>query len=66
MSEFFDKYRLHNILIQPIKFIGFPRVKDKIDALHKFKGYADTSDIEYIYILLSLRKTMSLHQLQLV
>jgi len=31
--------------------LGYPKVKDKIDALNSIRPYADLKDIEYIYPL---------------
>lgn len=33
------------------KMLGYPKVKDKIDALNSIRPYADLKDIEYIYPL---------------
>lgn len=57
MTELYNKYSLHQILLQPVKWFGHPNAKDKIDALNRLKGYADTSDIEYIYPLVFEKKT---------
>lgn len=51
MTEFYDKYSVHQILIQPVKLFGQPKTRDKIDVLNSMKPYADLSDIEYVYPL---------------
>ncbi len=51
MQEFYNKYSAHQMLMQPIKLIGYPKAKDKIDVLNRLKAYVDTKDIEYIYPL---------------
>ena len=51
MTEFYDKYFMHQILAQPIKLFGNTKIGDKIDVLNSLKPYADLDDIEYIYPL---------------
>lgn len=51
MTEFYDKYFVHQILAQPIKLFGKTKVRDKIDVLNSLKPYADLADIEYVYPL---------------
>ncbi|WP_313562353.1 HEAT repeat domain-containing protein [Ruminiclostridium cellobioparum] len=52
MTEFYDKYFMHQILTQPIKLFGKTKIRDKIDVLNSLKPYADLDDIEYIYPLI--------------
>jgi len=51
MTEAFDKYSAHQVLMQPVKLAGYPKAKDKADALNSLRPYADLRDIEYIYPL---------------
>jgi len=51
MTERIDKCSVHYVLMQPVKLLGYPKVKDKIDALNSIRPYADLKDIEYIYPL---------------
>ncbi len=57
MTEFYDKYSVHQILIQPVKLFGQPKTRDKIDVLNSMKPYADLSDIEYVYPLVFDKNT---------
>lgn len=52
MTEFYDKYSVHQMLIQPVKLFGQPKTRDKIDVLNSLRPYADLSDIEYVYPLI--------------
>jgi len=55
MTERIDKCSVHYVLMQPVKLLGYPKVKDKIDALNSIRPYADLKDIEYIYPLVLKR-----------
>lgn len=57
MTEFYDKYSVHHILMQPVKLFGQPKTRDKIDVLNSIKPYADLSDIEYVYPLVFDKNT---------
>ena len=37
MTEFYDKYFMHQILVQPIKLFGKTKIRDKIDVLNSLK-----------------------------
>lgn len=52
MTDFFDKYSVHQILLQPVKLFGQPKTRDKIDLLNSLGPYADLGDIEYVYPLI--------------
>lgn len=51
MTEYYDKYSMHQLLVQPVKLFGQPKTRDKIDILNTLRPHADLSDIEYIYPL---------------
>ena len=57
MTEFYDKYSVHQILSKPVKFFGQPKTRDKIDVLNSLKSYADLSDIKYVYPLVFDKNT---------
>lgn len=57
MKEFFDKYSVHQVLLQPVKLFGQPKTRDKIDVLNSLRHYADLSDIEYVYPLIFDKNT---------
>ncbi len=50
--ELFDKGTIHQILVKPVKLFGHPSIKDKIEAISKYRSFADTSDIKYVYPLI--------------
>ncbi|MDQ7096670.1 hypothetical protein REC12_24040 [Desulfosporosinus sp. PR] len=52
-----DKYSAHQILIKPLKMFGFPRVKDKVDALLWLSKDIDLKDIEYVFPLIFIKNT---------
>jgi len=51
MTKFFDKCSVHQVLMQPVKLFGYPKTKDKVDALNLLRHCADLGDIRYIYPL---------------
>lgn len=52
MTEFFDKYSAHQVLLQPVKLFGKPKTGDKIDVLNSLRPHVDVGDIEYVYPLI--------------
>lgn len=52
MAERFDKCSAHHVLLQPVKLLGYSKVRDKINVLESIEPYADLKDIEYIYPLI--------------
>ncbi|KJS49695.1 HEAT repeat domain-containing protein [Desulfosporosinus sp. BICA1-9] len=57
MREYLDKYSAHQTLIKPLKMFGFPKVKDKLAALHWLSKDIDPKDIEYVFPLIFVKNT---------
>lgn len=65
--DFYDKSSIHQILIKPIKMFGFPKAKDKLEALNKLRNDADLGDINYIFpLILTKNATLVLTAAQIV
>lgn len=52
-----DKYSAHQTLVKPVQMFGFPKVKDKIDALLWLTQDVDPSDIEYVFPLIFINNS---------
>jgi hypothetical protein len=51
IAEQYDKFSVRRILSTPVKLFGFPKNKDKIEALVWLKENADFNDLQYVFPL---------------